>query len=164
VTVTSGRDQHVLDSEHAPTPFTAAEIRSGCPEGRAIRLLVEPADGEPFVRVTRFLHCDESGADQEALRLTISGDSVEPARAYRSAWVELQAHASFPSDRTTIKEETIDIPIGTLDCLRYTVRDGSSVQTFWFATTLPGMPVKFTTHENGRLVTAVTMIGNDLNP
>lgn len=154
-------DPHVLQPGHSPTPFTADEIRRGCPPGRTIRLLVESAAGEPHVRLSRFLEGDEEGADIEAMRLTTDGEPMGPPEKRRTTWLELQAHASFPSGQTTVEPEVIDIPIGRLACLRYTVDDGSSVHTFWFATTLPGMPVRFTTQEAGVVTTTVTMIGDD---
>ena len=85
-----------------------------------------------------------------------------PAEASRSTWLELQGHASFPADRTDIKPETIDIPLGVLDCLRYTVSDGSKVDTLWFAREAPGMPVKYIRHEAGRMVSSVKMIANTM--
>jgi hypothetical protein len=57
--------------------------------------------------------------------------------------------------------ERIEIPVGTLDCLRYTLIDGETMQTFWFATTAPGMPVRFTTQEAGRVTSTVTMVADD---
>lgn len=133
-------DPRVLGPGLAPTPFTAEEIRAGCPVGRTIDLLVESAGAAPYVRYNRFVACDETGATIERGRR--SGDAeVESTRA-RSSWAELQAHAAFPATATTIEPETIAIPLGTVDCLRYTVRDGDDMTVFWFAPAFPGMPVR----------------------
>jgi hypothetical protein len=47
--------------------------------------------------------------------------------------------------------------MGPLDCLRYVVTDGDDVDTFWFARSLPGMPVR-TERATGRRVVATTAI------
>lgn len=41
-------DPRVVQPGHAQTPFTADEIREGCPTGRTIGLLVEPPDADPM--------------------------------------------------------------------------------------------------------------------
>jgi hypothetical protein len=81
-------------------------------------------------------------------------------QTHRSSWAELQAHASFPAERTAISEESRDTPLGRLDCLRYTVTDRSTVETFWFATAKPGMPIRFVSAVDGQVTSAVTMIGD----
>ena len=75
-------------------------------------------------------------------------------------WRELQAHASFPAERTTIESERIETAIGELDCLRYTVRDGTTEVVFWFARDLPGMPIQYLTREDGRVVSTVSVVDN----
>ena len=37
------------------------------------------------------------------------------------------------------------------------------MDTFWFAPTLPGMPVRSNSRVDGRTTGAVTMIGNDVD-
>jgi hypothetical protein len=151
----------VVEPGHAPTPFTANEIRQGCPAGRTIRLLVESAVGETFIRTTRFVECDEQGAIQERTVFSADGKPLGPVQTGKSSWAELQAHASFPAERTAISEEFLDTPLGRLDCLRYTVTDESTVKTFWFATARPGMPVRFVSEVDGRVTNVVTMIDDD---
>ncbi len=34
-------DPHILHPDHAPTPFTADEIRTGCPAGRTVTMAVD---------------------------------------------------------------------------------------------------------------------------
>ena len=158
--MTTPKDEHILAPGHAPTPFTADEIRRGCPPGRTIRLLVESEGHEPLIRTNRFVSCDDEGAVIERARLTTEGEPTGPVETDHATWAELQAHASFPVEHTDVEPERIELPIGTLDCLRYRVRDGSSIQTFWFAVSAPGMPVKYTTEESGRLSTVVTMVAD----
>src|SRR5437660_4713867 len=108
-------DAHILGPGLAPTPFTAEEIRDGCPQGRTIHLLVDRS-GEQFVRFNRYVSCDEAGATIERGLL----DDVDVEMEWTS-WRDLQAHAAFPETQTTIDRETIDLPVGQVDCLRYTV-------------------------------------------
>lgn len=141
----------MLGPDLAPTPFTAAEIRAGCRVGNVIELLVEGDGEEPYRRYNRYVACDEEGATLERGR---AGGDVESRRV---TWAELQAHAAFPAAVTTIENDTIETPLGTLDCLRYTVSAGDDVTVFWFAPAYPGMPVRIRDQENGRTVTT-TMI------
>ena len=56
----------------------------------------------------------------------------------------------------TLIRERRETPIGSLQCLRDTVA------AFRFAEQLPGMPVAFTNHLDGKLVSRVTMISNEV--
>jgi hypothetical protein len=160
--VTDTNDLHLLASDRAPTPFTAEEIRGGCPTGRTIRLLVELESQPPFVRVNRFVHTDAEGSTVERTRYTLEGELIGSPETDRTTWLQLQAHASFPAAVTEIHPETIETPLGSLDCLRYTVVDGSATDSFWFAPSAPGMPVRYTSEEDGRVTSTVTMIENRL--
>src|SRR5687768_11406198 len=103
--VTTQEDPHILAPDHLPTPFTAAEIRDASPPGLAVTVVRE-AEAQPrTVSVTRFVDGDEEGSSRERQMLTADGQPVgEPTRA-RAAWLDLQAHASFPSATTTRTEE-----------------------------------------------------------
>ena len=151
-------DPHVLQPGHAPTPFTADEIRAGCPSGRNIHVLVEPADAEPYLRVIRFINTKGAGAEQEVQNFTRNGEPHGPAGRLRSSWSDLQSHASFPASNTVIDDDEIEVPAGRFDCVRYTVTDGRTVDTFWFARALPGMPVKVVSQQGGRMTTVMTML------
>jgi hypothetical protein len=149
-------DPHVLGPGLAPTPFTAAEIRAGCPAGRVVHLLVEDAGEAPYVRYNRFASCDAEGATIERGLLDAAPDS-----SGRTTWADLQAHAAFPAEATVIAPATIEIPLGVLACDRYTVRDEEGVHSFWFAAAYPGMPVRFTREVRGRTVATTTMIASE---
>ncbi|HYK96690.1 MAG TPA: hypothetical protein VE011_12635 [Candidatus Dormibacteraeota bacterium] len=153
-------DPHVLRPDHLPTPFTAAEIREGCPPGRTVRSLVIEAGAEPIVRVTRFLSCDADGADRESWAEAPDGRRLTEPVSDHATWREFQEHASMPADSTRIDKETIDIPAGRYDCLRYTRVDGDTVDTFWFATSAPGMPLRFEERVKGELVYSSTAIAD----
>src|SRR5262245_45429267 len=91
----AGMDPHLLDPTHAPTPFTADEIRRGCPVGKTIELRVEQEGEAPFVRINRYVTCDEAGATIERRRALGDGAPPDPGQRDRATWLELQAHASF---------------------------------------------------------------------
>jgi hypothetical protein len=153
-------DPRVLGPGLAPTPFTADEIRVGCPAGRTIRLRVESLGEPPFERVSRFTACDESGATLERSAFGSDGTPLGEPTASRVTWLELQAHASFPVSATTIEPEQLETPIGSLDCLRYTVQDGGNEYVFWFSVDLPGMPIKYLSRVDGETTSTSTVISN----
>jgi hypothetical protein len=156
------RDPHVLAPGRAPTPFTADEIRGGCPPGRTIRLRVDAVGETPFHRVSRFVECDETGATMERSRLSLDGSPLAEPELDRVTWRDLQAHASFPADDTTIESERIETAIGELDCLRYRVHEGATDEVFWFAKDLPGMPIQCVTRTDGQVVTTVSVVDNTI--
>lgn len=133
---------HRLQADRAPTPFSADQIRLGCPAGRTIRLRVEPVEGEPFIRVNRFLETDADGAVQEHQRFALDGTPLDEATTQRVTWRGFQSHASFPAAATVIDEADVEIPAGRFACRRYTVSGDGGVTQFWFAAELPGMPVQ----------------------
>lgn len=158
-------DDHHLDDDHLPTPFTAAEIRDATPPGHAIDLMrysaLDEAEGrDPVTRLrTTFEDVDADGATVHTVRVDEAGTPVaEVARGW-STWRELQAHGSFPSAVTTRARELIRSPLGQLECLRYTVQRGDDDDVYWFAQEFPGMPVRYGTERAGRFVTITTVTG-----
>lgn len=150
-------DPHVLGPGFWPTPFTAAEIREASRGGKTIRLLVEHPDGARTERVNSFSDGDDDGA---MLTQWVIGDDA-PATERRVTWAELQGHASFPHDRSHRSTETIDHPLGHLECIRFDVRShpDAAPATFWFALAFPGMPVLYETPVEGGIErTIVTTI------
>ncbi|MGW9631841.1 hypothetical protein ACWGST_14160 [Agromyces sp. NPDC055520] len=146
-------DPHLLGPGLLPTPFTADEIRSASGAGKLIRILVEQPDGERFERINRFSDCDADGAMLERWLVAADGGVEGEVSSGRVTWRELQGHAAFPADRTTVVEETLELPIGRVECLRYDTRDEAgdgdereadvAAETFWFARAFPGMPVRY---------------------
>lgn len=155
-------DPHVLAPGQAPTPFTAAEIRARCAVGKTVRVRVEVGGEAPYDRMTTYVECDDSGATIERSALAPDGSMLGDADVDRVTWLDLQSHASFPADDTTIEPERIETPLGGLDCLRYTVRDGASEKVLWFAKDLPGMPVRFLTRTGGQVVMTVTVVESNV--
>jgi hypothetical protein len=158
VTTADAPDPRVLAKGLAPTPFTAGEIRAGCPEGRTIRLLVESSSAAPYVRVNRFVACDEDGATIESWRPVDDCGTGGRVERDRTTWLDLQRHAAFPADATTIEPGTVELCFGTFDCLVYTLESGPR---FWFATALPGMPVKYEIPDGAGWVDVTTVITDE---
>lgn len=155
-------DSHALGPGLLPTPFTADEIRQGCPDGRLIRLRIE-ADGQLVAfRTNRFSAGDTEGATLESQRFAADGTPTGPPEADRVTWRQLQAHAAFPAVSTTRTEEAIETPLGSMACLRYTRIDGDEISTFWFARAMAGMPIRFESEVGGRVTSRVTMIESSM--
>lgn len=150
-------DPHVLGEGLLPTPFTAAEIRRGCPPGRTIRLRVVPTDGPPYERVSRFVDCDAEGATVESWVVGDDGEQVGLATD-RSSWLDLQRHAAFPVDGTTVTDESLDLGFGRFACRVYTRAGGAR---FVFATTLPGMPVRYEIPDGAGRVAVTEMVADE---
>ena len=155
-------DPRILHPGHAPTPFTADEIRTGCPVGRTIRLVVNDG-GNRYLRMIRFLAVDETAANQESSAVTADGEPLGDPAIGRTTWLEFQEHASFPAVATTIEREALNSSLGRLECLVYTVDNGESVSRFWFATTRPGMPVKVETRVGGEISYEMAMTGDEIS-
>ncbi len=155
-------DPHVLKFGRAPTPFTADEIRDGCPAGRTIGILIEPRDGDPYLTMNRFVSVDDEGADVSVESMTMDGDPTDDPIETRTKWGEFQEHASFSEDQTEVETEVIETRMGSLKCLRYTVTDGPTSDVYWFAVDKPGMPVKVETKaQDGVAYYRMTMINDN---
>lgn len=146
-------DPRVVHPGHAPTPYTAEEIRQGCPPGRMVTARTEAAGEPDRVDVTLFVETDEEGALLES-----------NGQKHRVTWRELQGHASFPAEVTTIGEDVIEIPLGQMECLSYRVVTGDTASTFWFAKGRPGMPVLFTTESDGAIVSTTFVVADEISP
>ncbi len=161
VGVNPADDPHLLAPDLLPTPFSADEIRDGCPPGRSCRTLVEPADGAAYVRVSRFGEHTADGCLYERWVESVDG-VIDGERAVSTVpWLALQRHAGFPAATSTVAPERITTPLGDLDCLRYDVRDGADVTTFWFAHARPGMPVKVVEVVSDQVTETATMVADE---
>jgi hypothetical protein len=159
----SESDPHVLGPGLLPSPFTADEIRQGCPDGRLIRIRVE-RDGElAGWRTNRFTAGDAEGTTLESRRFGADEVPAGELEADRVTWAELQAHTSFEAARTTRQPETIETPMGELDCLHYQrAEDDGSTSDFWFARSMPGMPIRYRNVHEGRVTSDVIVVESSL--
>jgi hypothetical protein len=155
-------DANRIRPDHLPTPFSAADIRAGCPLGRTIRVRSDAPGSESTFRSIRFVEVDADGAVQEFQAIDADGAPLGEATRHRSSWLELQGHASQPTDATVLDEVDLALPSGTEACWRYTVgRDGEQA-TFWFAQGRAGMPVQVERHVNGELVARSVVVADDV--
>ena len=154
-------DPHLLDPSHLPTPFSADEIRAGCPAGRTVRSIVVEGEAAPYIHIVRFVAADADGADQETWDETLDGEPLRGPSQRRSTWLQFQGHASMPAATTVREPESIVIPAGRFDCLRYRRTECDGVSTFWFAMAAPGQPLKFEERAlDGTLVYSSTCISD----
>lgn len=156
-------DDHVLSPGTAPTPFSAAEIRAGCPAGRTVVLRVEDADGVHHRR-SHFAAVTAEGATYERAACDADGVVVGDVATMPVTWLDLQRHASFPAAATTRDEDTLHLPLGREACWRYVVREGEDVTTFWFAKGRPGMPVRVTSATRGVVTSTAVMVSDRVVP
>lgn len=138
------------------TPYTAEQIRAATRPGRTYTWAVQLADGPAVRRVIRFTAVDEERATFVAETADADGKNPKADPPEQATWEELRQHAEFPRMFVTVSEEKVEVPAGTFDCLVYTVkaatRDGAEEKlTFWFATELPGPPVKLVVTRDGKL-------------
>ncbi len=156
-------DPHVLDPAHLPTPFTADELRAGCPAGRTLRSRAEFADGTVEDRVYRFDEVDHEGAVIESWSVRLDGGR-EAGDRLRTSWRDLQSHASFPADRTLVEHVSLTTELGEMSCVRYIVQLGDGrTNRFWFDTGRPGMPVAYDVVDaHGEPEEAVTVVSDEV--
>jgi hypothetical protein len=134
---------------HAPTPFSAEEIRNGCPDGRVSIFRIEESGRDPMLQTFRFRDGDARGTNLEVSTTDLEGNELRSVMGRRYTWKELQSHASYPAEGATITAETVTTPAGTFDCWLYTVKIGPTTGKFWFAKKLPGPPILMTQETGG---------------
>lgn len=146
----SDSDPYLLSPGLLPTPFTAAEIREATGSGMRIHLLLEGPDGPLGEQIRHFYDTDDEGA-------TLDRWAVADPKAVvsdRVTWAELQGHAAFDADTTSVSTVSLSTPLGPLTCRRYDTAEG----VFWFSVDHPGMPVQ---HESDGIRTTVLSIESD---
>lgn len=143
-------------------PFTSAQIREACPDGHSLDI-VTTRDGEVVDRRrTVYLQPDASTVSIRIIALDADGEPVGDAMEALSTWDELRDNAVFAGDVTTVTRETIETPLGRLECARYDVASGEVTLVFWFSDKHPGMPVRSATLSDGHEVetTIVTAVAD----
>ena len=157
-------ESHRLRPDHLPTPFSAAQIREGCPAGRTILIREESAGEAPSFRRIVFAEGDEETSVQELQATDANGAPLGEPSSGRASWLDLQRHASQPADATTVAEVRLALPFGEFDCWLYTVRAPATELRFWFAKALPGMPVQIEHWVDGALTGRTVVIANETPP
>lgn len=130
----------------AEIPFPAAALRDGIPAGTTTIYRIEETGKQPYLQHTTFATVSPEGCTFEVQNTALDGTPQGDKQRAAATWDQLESHAHFPRDRTTITEEPVDTPAGTFEAARYDIRrdhDGQTVTTrMWFARKLPGPPVK----------------------
>ena len=106
--------------------------------------------------MNRFVDSDAEGATIESWVVGVDGEPVDRS-ADRSTWLDLQRHASFPAATTRRTEETVDLPLGRLECLVYTRDSGAR---FVFAKGHAGMPARYELPDGAGGVEVTTMVAD----
>ncbi|MBX3470545.1 MAG: hypothetical protein KF878_27065 [Planctomycetes bacterium] len=158
------RAQEGARDELGPPPFTAAQIQEATRAGRRYLFKIE-APGEPVqFQLMEFTAVSAAGA---TLRQSTLDAERKPEGAPAEAevtWSDLEAQGRFPRARTRVTEEELSLPAGKFACKVYRVDEPDVVVTHWFATSLPGAPVKVEAKEGGhRLVFTMTLVEH-VNP
>ena len=157
-------EQNRMEPDHAPTPFSAEEIREGCPTGRTSKYLIEVAGNPNSFQLMSFTNSDKDGTDFESITLDNEGTQTGEKKAAGARWDELQSHASFPETDTLIKSEFYTTPVGEFNCWHYVVKKDNQgkkeVTHYWFAKSLPGPPVFMEQIIEGKTVFKMTLVEN----
>ncbi|MCO4761158.1 MAG: hypothetical protein KC502_06610 [Myxococcales bacterium] len=147
--------------EMAPPPFSAAQIQAATKPGRTylFRLSVPAKLPKPVLRQLRFTHVHAKGGMLTNATLTTDGKPRGAASHRPFIWTDLVQHATWPKRKTTITEATLTVPAGTFKCRKYLVRhaDGHTV-TAWFATALPGAPIRHLLEKAGKPLSEMVLI------
>jgi len=135
-----------------PTPFTADQIRDAMPTGAHIHIETHNEAGVGYLDWT----VTEADAEHVVLRsiVTPEGGAALPPRELRTTWEELRTHAELPTAVSSRRPTKIQTPWGKLPGWRYKTRetDEQGLQvttTMWFATAIPGPPVRMETATRG---------------
>ena len=148
-----------MDEDHAPTPYTADQIREQCRDGYVVRHRIEQG-GKTSVSTTRFEKGDLEGCTVVHEERSLDGTLLRSTEQ-RDFWKDMRAHASFKSANTTIESWLGDTWLGPRYGWLYTVRDAdnpASVQRFVFLHDLAGPPVEMVVEMDGRVVYRMTAI------
>ena len=137
-----------------------AELRAGCPFGRAVEYRVEKPGGLAVTERWSFQPVDNDTVKVTTEHFDAEGKSSGPPDVESAKWTELHEHAHFRAAATKIDDEVLELPIGKTDCMHYVVTEGPLVRSFWFARHMPGPPVKAVVEKNGATVLTMTMQAN----
>ncbi len=151
-----------MKPDHAPTPFSAAEIRDANKPGTRIKFRIE-VPGKPLTYMHFFfIEGDEKNSRLTSFNTDKDGKLMGKKETAVSTWKELQAHASFPEAETKITGKAFKGPMGVLECYFYTVtteKEGKkTVKRLWFAKSLPGPPVYFEQSVDGEVIFHMVML------
>lgn len=137
-----------------PTPFSAAEIRAGWPEGFWLDTKTTSAQGE---RIGRTIVTGWGEDEVTMIEVVIeegeepSPEQMEAAQSVTMSWAELEGHARFDASRTTRQRAQHSTALGGgLEGWLYRVRGADGAESvFFFADDFPGPPVLYWQENDG---------------
>lgn len=154
--------ENKLKADHAPTPFSAEEIRRGCPEGRKSIFKIEMTGRDVVFMNWEFTKVDEENAVFSSFNTNAQGEKLGEIQTEKVPWKVLQGHASFSAADTTITVVPLTLEGKNYQCWLYEVRgihEGKEMlNKFWFAQTIPGPPVLTERYIEGTKVMTMTMV------
>jgi hypothetical protein len=150
------------DAGRAPTPYTAAQIRSASKAGRTYEFLIERPGELPIRNRVVFVIVTEDRATIASQLIDPHGEKIGEPELTETTWDELRRHGSFAIEATTITDDQTETPVGSFDCKRYVVVEqgpaGEQRRIFWFANDLPGAPVEAHLEQGGEVVSRTTLL------
>ncbi|MDF1799378.1 MAG: hypothetical protein P1V81_09400 [Planctomycetota bacterium] len=148
-----------MQADHAPTPFSAAQIQAACTEGAWREYVFTQG---PITQRFRMVFGPELDGRVEVTTIVVDAEGQELASSagQPTTWAELQAHASFPQSLTTIAADLTEVPAGSFATWTYSTKDNSGgEQVFSFARDLPGSPVLMTTWVANTMQSRMELVG-----
>ena len=147
-----------MQPDHAPTPYSADEIRAACGVGAFREFAMTEKNTTQHLRMV--FGPDVDGAvTVDTILLGTDGSEAMTMPGQPTAWTALQGHASFPEAMTEITPCRHQTQAGTFDAWTYVVTapDGT-VTTFVFARDLAGPPIDMSTWQGGMLVSRMELV------
>jgi hypothetical protein len=147
--------------QNAPPPFDSAAIRGATKPGRTYVFLVKDGDSPQTRRKIEFVSVSDDKATMRSSKQDLFGHAKGEPVDKVVTWDELMSHATYPADATTIRDAKVKVQAGAYDCKLYTVKetkDGKAqITKAWFATSLPGAPVKHEVSVDGKVVSSMEL-------
>lgn len=153
-----------LAADMLPTPYTAAQIREACGDGRVFTFQLTDAEGHVVYQAIRFEHGTGKAVDVTSWSFDASGAPLEAPSTHKAKWTELRDHASFTTAEATRTRAMARTELGTFEVWQYditsTTQDGKTqVDHMSFADTLAGPPLRWTTEVGGAVVMTWEHVG-----
>ena len=147
----------------APIPFPADKIRAATSVGRTYVFKVKEGDAEPVLRQMRFTAVSETGGTMEASLRKLTGEALGEPSSENFTWAELEGHAHFPANATVVSQTSLTSALGTHPCTLYVVTQPEGdhtpmVVSYWFATDLPGAPIRVESKSGETVVMTMEMV------
>ncbi len=152
------------DPDVAALPYTVDALREGNPTGRT-RTFRVTSPGQPARQRTMVF--GEATAAGAWVRSSIGEVGAEPERSGESfmTWAELQGHAEYPAEHTTISWANRELSSGSRVCVEYRVErppstlfpDGE-VTVACFDPETPGPPITLAQHVGGSLMFVIVLM------